>query len=154
MEIGGKNTDFECGVNLGGANVKKVGTGEMKFAGSSMGKLEISAGKMCFSASTALPTSISFPGGALTADGEVYIDPSAKITGNTAAIVFDSDYLATWETSLTDSNEGGLTKRGTGVLTLAAVPNYKGTTMVEAGTLLFAAGSTIEELPVAIGMAF
>lgn len=64
-------------------------------------------------------------------------DPSALIKNSTAAIGFDDlGTNCTWATALDGSNTNGLTKAGTGTLTLAEVPQYEGVTWVQAGTLV------------------
>ena len=74
-------------------------------------------------------------------------DISQYIKDSTSAVAFDSngnDY--TWATALAASNVGGLTKKGSGTLTLSAVPLYSGPTVVEEGTLVVPAGTKLSTL--------
>jgi len=103
-----------------------------------------------------LPTScISFLGSGATlrtpsyasGDATVYPDASALIKNSSSAICFDDngeDF--TWATQLASSNVGGLTKKGAGTLTLTAVPQYSGPTVVEAGELVVPAGTQLESV--------
>ena len=76
-------------------------------------------------------------------------DPSARIKNSTSAICFDdggTDYI--WATALESSNVGGLTKLGSGTLTLSVVPQYKGPTTVAAGKLVVPFGTKFESLTI------
>ncbi len=84
------------------------------------------------------------------ADGLTGVDISSYIANSTAAIVFDDngvDY--TWATAIASSNTGGFTKKGSGTLTLSAVPAYSGATTVEAGTLVLPVGTALGALTIA-----
>jgi autotransporter-associated beta strand protein len=60
---------------------------------------------------------------------------------STHSIIFDDVGTSyEWTTALAASNVGGLTKKGEGSLTLAAVPAYTGPTKVEAGALYVVEG--------------
>ena len=86
---------------------------------------------------------ISFGGGVLALGDSVTADPSANIQNSTAAIAFSNDTDRTWATALAASNVGGFTKKGSGALTLSAVPEYAGVTKVEAGTLVVPEGTKL-----------
>ena len=86
---------------------------------------------------------ISFGGGVLALGDSVTADPSANIQNSTAAIAFSNDTDRAWATALHASNVGGLTKKGSGTLTLSAVPEYAGVTKVEAGTLVVPEGTKL-----------
>ena len=97
---------------------------------------------------------IKFTGGMLVCtpvDGTAF-DPSAYIKNSTAAIIFDDEGTSrTWATALAESNGGGLEKKGSGTLTLSAVPLYTGTTTVSEGALVIPGGTTLAKLSVADG---
>lgn len=68
---------------------------------------------------------------------QYYPDPSALIKNSTAPIGFDTgaeDF--TWATALAASNTGGLTKKGSGTLTLTAAPLCSGPLVVAEGKLV------------------
>lgn len=86
---------------------------------------------------------IRFGGGVLALSDSVTADPSINITNSTAAIAFSNDTDRAWATALHASNVGGLTKKGSGTLTLSAVPQYAGFTKVEDGTLVVPEGTKV-----------
>lgn len=97
---------------------------------------------------------IKFTGGTLvcTPVNGTAFDPSAYIENSTAAIIFDDEGTSrTWATALEASNVGGLEKKGSGTLTLSAVPLYTGTTTVSEGALVIPGGTTLAKLSVADG---
>ncbi len=84
--------------------------------------------------------------------GPYYPDVSAVIKGSTGPIWFDTDGADyTWAATLDYSNKGGLTKSGSGTLTLATEPNYTGVTWVQAGTLVVPEGTSITLDPRSLG---
>ena len=84
--------------------------------------------------------------------GPYYPDVSAVIKDSTGPIWFDTDDADyTWAATLDYSNKGGLTKSGSGTLTLATEPNYTGVTWVQAGTLVVPEGTSITLDPRSLG---
>jgi len=80
---------------------------------------------------------ITFGGGTLRYSGSNTVDYSPRIKSSGAAISIDTaGQSVTFATSLPSSNTGGLTKSGSGSLTLSASNAYTGTTRVNAGTLV------------------
>jgi autotransporter-associated beta strand protein len=126
--------------NNNGGNVLalvKSGSGTQTLSGGNLsytGTTQINGGVL--SLAGALSTSgISFGGGTLQYNG-TNTDYSAKITGSTSAISIDTGgQSVTFGTALAASNTAGLTKLGTGTLTLSKANLYTGTTTVSAGTL-------------------
>jgi autotransporter-associated beta strand protein len=79
-------------------------------------------------------------GGGVLRYGSVTPDLSGRIAGSTSPIVIDTQgNSVTFAYPIAASNTGGLTKRGTGTLTLNGANAYQGTTTIEAGTLRAAA---------------
>jgi autotransporter-associated beta strand protein len=80
---------------------------------------------------------ITFGGGTLRYSGSNTVDYSPRIKSSGSAISIDTaGQSVTFATSLPSSNTGGLTKLGSGSLTLSASNAYTGTTRVNAGTLV------------------
>ena len=163
LQVGGAN-DFEYtgtisrGSSSNGTKLIKVGTGTMTFGGTlesknSVSSITIKEGSFKFGASGSIPDGgIIMAGGVLKAAEEdgVKIDPSAKIsTASTAAIIYDDEGDdTTW--AKIGAVTTGLTKRGSGTLTVQAA-SYTGETKVEAGRLVLPAGMTVSKLEVADG---
>ncbi len=139
------------------ATLRKVGTGTMTF-GNATGNpcfnyYEMADGILKFAnpsilssdtgGSSSTKPSYKFTGGAISftdgamVDGKV-VDISALIKNSTGAIsvYVDSYPSVTWATALDSSNKGGLVKDGYGTLTLGAIPQYVGDTVVRAGKLV------------------
>ena len=167
--LGGKNEDCEIsGIfsrgkkdnsNYWPATIVKEGTARLTSTCTQIAYLEIQNGVFEIASATPMYDSIvspwiKFTGGTLVCtpvDGACF-DPSSYIKNSTSAIVFDVEGVdCVWASALADSNTGGLTKKGTGTLTLGAMPAYTGTTTIEAGCLVVPQGTTIAELSCAGG---
>ena len=155
LVIGGLNTDFSLGGQFGTDNggryeiIRKVGTGTMTFTGSWAGGYEINDGILCLASANSYPsiadsnTYVKFGGGVLKLDAVYTHDISTNIarSASTAAIVIDDGNVdRIWEVAIPSTCIGGFTKKGSGTLTLSAVPAYTGTTKVEAGALYVVEG--------------
>ncbi len=162
FELGAANTDFALkftGVNYGEARqdrIRKLGTGTMTLNDGSgyIREYEFVDGSVCLVGDAAAPSvSAKFFGGELKLADTFTVDISDKIVSSTSPIVFDDgDTDRTWATALAESNVGGLTKKGSGTLTLSEKPLYRGLTTVEAGTLVVPATFTeIDYNPLSAG---
>lgn len=145
LEIGGLNasTTFTGIIQDNGNNniaVRKVGSGVLAFTGANTydAGTQINGGTLVFSNATAFGSGmIAFGGGTLKHGISFTNDLSAKIANSTGPIAVDvSGQSITCSTALASSNTGGLRKKGSGTLTLAAQPAYTGATTVEGGTLV------------------
>ncbi len=126
------------------------GTGALAIAGGTSGVVVLSgtntygggtfinSGELNPSTVSALPqpVSITFGGGALKYTAGNLTDYSPDIVNSTGPIAIDTNGLnMTFATGLSNSNTGGLTKRGAGTLFLTADNFYGGTTSINGGTL-------------------
>jgi autotransporter-associated beta strand protein len=93
-------------------------------------------------------TMLDFNGGGLQFDG--VFDPSVRaITIQAGGAIFDTQTNhIIFENAIGDGGDGGLTKKGSGVLTLSAAPNYKGATTVNGGILEIAGGIDAAQMSV------
>jgi len=144
LEIGALNTDttFTGQIQDNGNNniaVRKVGSGKLVLTYNNTydAGTQINGGTLVFSNTAAFGSgTIAFGGGALKHGISFTNDVSAKIANSTGTIAIDDGgQTVTYATALSSSNTGGLTKKGSGALTLSAQPAYTGATTVEAGTL-------------------
>ena len=135
--------------------IRKVGAGStLTFSGSRVRAYEVNAGVLKIGVDASLLTtwndgsyapSITFNGGTLKLSNAVTLDVSTNIAkvASTAAVAFDDEGInRTWEVAIPGT--GGLTKKGAGTLTLAAIPQYSGVTKVEAGELIVPEGTVLD----------
>ena len=125
----------------GGATVTKNGTGTWTLSGSNSytGITTINAGILQANYANALSTTnIVFGGGTLQYTGSsAGQDWSARFKNSTAgAVALDTNGQNVTLAGVIDStNTAGLTKSGSGTLTLSGTNTFSGTTMVSSGTL-------------------
>ena len=156
--------DSECGAqfvrgsNGGNPSFVKVGNNKVTYTGTfpadnnNYGTITLQAGTWAHGTTSIPKQGFKFAGGTLAIPAGVSIDPSGSIKDSTAAIIFDDEGVnRTWATALAASNVGGFEKKGSGTLTLSAVPLYTGTTTVSEGALVIPGGTTLAKLSVADG---
>jgi fibronectin-binding autotransporter adhesin len=125
---------------IGGGVGLTLSAGTLALTGSNSytGPTSINAGLLSLGNANALGSSgtISFGGGTLRFSGSNTADYSSRIVSSTGAIAIDTNgQSVTFATGLAGTNTGGLTKLGSGTLTLSASNAYTGNTRINAGTL-------------------
>ena len=131
----------------GSGAVTKAGAGTLTLNGgnSFTGGVTISAGSLALGSANAIGSSgtIRFGGGAMQYSASNTADYSSRIKSSGSAIAIDTNgQSVTFATGLGSSNTGGLTKSGSGTLTLTASNGYTGGTTISSGTLQIGAGAT------------
>jgi autotransporter-associated beta strand protein len=135
--------------NGGDGGLTKMGTGTLILTGANTfnGAVNFNAGLINASnlGNLGNGSELNFNGGGLQfgAAFDVTAD-NRTITFQTGNAVFDTQtYNVTLANSIGNGGDGGLTKQGSGMLTLSASPDYNGTTVINAGTLQLASGATL-----------
>lgn len=136
-------------------SIVKSGGSTQVFSGNNTytGGTSINGGTLALGSANAVGTTgnITFGGGTLQFSANNTTDYSARIVNSTAgAIAIDTNGRNVSFGALGSSNTGGLTKNGTGTLTLTTGNTYTGSTTVTAGTLLVSSGASIGNGAVAV----
>jgi autotransporter-associated beta strand protein len=125
----------------------KAGVGLLALGGSNTysGTTTLAAGTLRLANADALAGggNLTFTGGTLQYSGSNQADYSARIVSSTSAIAIDTNgQSVSFASALVAGNSSGLTKSGSGTLTLAANNSYTGLTTVSGGTLQVGNGGT------------
>ncbi len=147
LDTNGSNVTLAGGIdstNVGG--LTKLGTGTLTLSGSNFytGSTQINGGTLLAGHASALSSgTISFGGGTLqyTAASAAQ-DWSGRIRNSTSLISLDTNAQnVTLAGGIDSTNVGGLTKLGSGTLTLSGSNGFSGATTVSAGELHLSNGS-------------
>ena len=139
--LGSNSNQTLSGQISGNGAITKNGTGILTLNGSNnySGNTTINAGTVVIGNSTGLGASgnITFGGGTLQYGSGITTDISTRIKNSGSAILIHTNSNdITFAGALDSSNSGGLTKNGTGTLTLAGNSNYSGNTTINTGTVV------------------
>ena len=132
---------------IGGVgSLTKTGTGTLTLSAINnySGVTNINAGVLSLANGAALAGggNITFGGGTLQYSAANTQDYSSRIVGSTGPVSIDTNgQNIGFGSTLASSNSAGLTKLGTGTLTLAASQNYSGGTIVSGGVLKLGTGA-------------
>ena len=146
IDTNGQAVTFTGGIdatNTGG--LRKLGAGTLTLSGSSgySGATTLAGGVLALGNANSLPTSgnVTFTGGTLQYSASNTSDLASRIVSSTAAIAIDTNgQSVTWSGNLANTNTAGLTKTGSGLLTLSGSNAFTGVISIASGTL--AVGST------------
>ena len=142
--MGGNNASTTFSGSLSGSGgLTKLGTGMLTLSRSNAytGLTSINAGTLSLAHSAALAANgnITFGGGTLQFTASNALDYANRIINSGSPIQLDTNgQNVTFASGLISSNSAGLTKLGSGKLTLSASDGYRGLTSINAGTLSLA----------------
>ena len=128
------------GVISGNGSLAKSGTGMLTLSGtgSFTGGTTIGGGILGLASSIALPAGgpIRFAGGTLQYSPSNTVDFSSDFANSSGPMAIDTNgQNVTFAGAIAASNNGGLTKKGAGILTLLGTDSYTGGTTIAAGVL-------------------
>jgi len=131
----------------GSGALTKTGSGTLTLsvANSYTGQTMSNAGMLSLANASALGGngSLTFSGGSLQIAANASLANSIKSSGSVMAIDVTSGTTGSFTAAIDSSNSGGLTKSGTGTLTLTSANTYTGQTTLNAGKLRLANTSAL-----------
>lgn len=153
LTVGDGNSTSFAGVISGTGGLTKQGAGTLTLSGTNTftGLTTISAGTLATSGAEKLSDSTALvvaSGATLTLGGNETIGSLADVSGSGGAVAVGSFTLATGDTNNTSfagvisGAGGGLTKQGSGTMTLIGTNTYSGLTTINAGTLQIGSGGS------------
>ncbi|MEI6713748.1 MAG: autotransporter-associated beta strand repeat-containing protein, partial [Verrucomicrobiota bacterium] len=127
------------GIVFGSGGLTKTNSGTLSLSGNNTftGTTAVTTGTLSLNSSGALGGNgdLTLTGGMIQL-GTSNATFASKITGSTVGVVLDTGVNnGTWSGNIDGTNAGGLTKIGSGVLTLSGSNGYGGTTAINAGTI-------------------
>jgi autotransporter-associated beta strand protein len=136
----GNGSSTYAGQFTGAGSLAKIGTGTLTLSGNNTysGSTTLGGGVLSLGSAGALAGggNILFTGGTMQFGAANQADYSSRIVSSTAAITLDTNgQNVTFTSPLAASNTAGLTKLGSGTLTVAGNSLYSGTTTISAGVL-------------------
>ena len=145
-DIGAERTLTLNGNAHAGNGITKTGAGTAVLAVQNdyAGGTTINGGTLQIGHAAALGSgNVTFGGGTLKYGSGITSDLSGQFKNSTAAVAIDDNGQNITFGAIGSSNTGGLTKTGTGTLTLSAASSYSGATTVNGGTLKLQGGNML-----------
>ncbi|CAN5570880.1 hypothetical protein BH09VER1_BH09VER1_31160 [soil metagenome] len=148
LSLNGTTGATLSGAVSGTAGLIKVGTTTVTLSGSNSytGVTNLSAGILTISGTNALAGggNITFTSGTLQYSAGNQVDYASRIKNSTSAVAIDTGgQNVLFSGTIDSSNAAGLTKSGTGTLTLSAANTYGGNTNLSGGTLALGGNSVL-----------
>ncbi len=156
-EIGGEGTSFTFAGQLqGSGTMRKVGDGIMTMTGTGSldGLVDILDGRVALGSANALQDATVN----VQSDGSLRLNTDSAINKlmGSGALILASDTLTvseggtTFSGPITGNNNSGLTKNGSGALTINNTNTFSGTTTINSGTVRLGVGTALESSTIQI----
>jgi fibronectin-binding autotransporter adhesin len=156
LTVSGSGASTLSGTISGAGGLTKSGTGTLTLSGSNAytGSTQINAGILSANNASALGSgTIGFGGGTLRYNAaSAGQDWSGRFKDSTSSIALDTNAQnVTLAGGIDSTNVGGLTKLGSGTLTLSVSNSYTGSTQINGGTLLAGHASALSSGTISFG---